>query len=299
MPSSHLGEIAALCTAVFWTITALCFEQAARRVGSLALNWIRLVMGMTFLSLFTWLYRGSAFPADATGHMWLWLSLSGLIGFTFGDLCLFQAFVLIGSRISMLMMALVPPFTAIMSWAVMGEVMTPTDLTGMFLVTGGIALVVLERPAGGKRIQLSHPVLGLVLALGGAMGQATGLVLSKYGMGVYNAFSSTQIRGFAGILGFSVLFFPLKRWGRIRDALCHKSGLGFTTAGAFFGPFLGVSFSLLAVQNTATGVASTIMAIVPVLIIPPAVLIFRERVTIKEVLGAFIAVGGVALLFIH
>ncbi|NQT27538.1 DMT family transporter [candidate division KSB1 bacterium] len=299
MLASHLGEIAALCTAVFWTITAISFEQAAKRLGSLALNWIRLIMGVVFLSVFTWIYRGQVFPVDATGHMWLWLSVSGLIGFTFGDLCLFQAFVMIGSRIAMLIMALVPPLTALMSWAIMGEVLSLTDLAGMFLVIGGIALVVLERPADGKRIQLSHPVLGLLLAFGGALGQAIGLVLSKYGMGTYNAFSATQIRGFAGIIGFTILFFPLKKWGRVRSALHHKSGLAFASLGAFFGPFLGVSFSLLAVQHTEAGVASTIMSIVPVLIIPPAMLFFHERVTLKEILGALLAVGGVALLFIH
>lgn len=299
MLSTHLGEIAALFTALFWTITALSFEQAGKRVGSLAVNWIRLVMGMIFLCVFTGVTRGRILPLDATGHAWIWLSVSGLIGFTFGDLCLFQAFVVIGSRISMLIMSLVPPLTAIMSWALMGEVLTPIDLAGMFLVIAGIALVVLERPTEGRRFKLSHPVLGLLLALGGALGQATGLVFSKYGMGEYNAFSATQIRGFAGILGFTILFFPLKKWGRVRDALVHKSGLIFTSIGAFFGPFLGVSFSLLAVQHTEAGVASTIMAIVPVLIIPPAVLFFRERVTFREVVGAFLAVGGVALLFVQ
>ena len=299
MLHSHLGEITALLTALCWTVTALTFEQAARRVGSLALNWIRLVMGIAFLSVFTWIYRGQIFPADATGHAWLWLAVSGLMGFTLGDMCLFQAFVLIGSRISMLIMALVPPLTAIFGWIVMGEVLTIIDLSGMFLVMGGIALVVLERPAEGRRIQFSHPILGLLLAFGGALGQAIGLVLSKYGMGDYNAFSATQIRIFAGILGFTVLFFPLKRWGNVRKAIKHRSGMVFTSVGAFFGPFLGVSFSLLSVQHTEAGVASSIMAIVPVLIIPPAVLLLHERVTFREILGAFLAVIGVAVLFMR
>lgn len=299
MLHSHLGEIAALLTAIFWTITALTFEQAARRVGSLALNWIRLVLGIVFLSLFTWIYRGQIFPADATGHAWFWLAVSGLMGFTLGDMCLFQAFVLIGSRISMLIMALVPPLTAIFGWIVMGEVLTLIDLTGMFLVMGGIALVVLERPTAGKRLRFSHPILGLLLAFGGALGQAIGLVLSKYGMGDYNAFSATQIRIFAGILGFTVLFFPLKRWGNVQKAFRHRSGMVFTSVGAFFGPFLGVSLSLLSVQHTEAGVASSIMAIVPVLILPPAVLLLHERVTFREILGAFLAVMGVAVLFMR
>jgi drug/metabolite transporter (DMT)-like permease len=123
-------------------------------------------------------------------------------------------------------------------------------------------------------------------------------VLSKYGMGEYNAFSATQIRVIAGIMGFTILFFPLKKWGNVQKAIKHRSGMVYTSVGAFFGTFLGVSFSLLAVQQTEAGVASTIMAIVPVLIIPPAVLLFHERVTFKEMLGAIIAVGGVTVLFV-
>jgi drug/metabolite transporter (DMT)-like permease len=68
--------------------------------------------------------------------------------------------------------------------------------------------------------------------------------------------------------------------------------------GAFFGPFLGVSFSLIAVKYTSTGIASTIMALVPVFIIVPSVLLNNEKVAISEILGAMVSVGGVGLFFI-
>lgn len=298
MNASHIGELAALVTAFFWTITALSFEQAAKRIGSLAVNWIRLVLGVTFLTLFSGITRGLFLPLDATPGIWFWLSISGLVGFVFGDLCLFQAFVLIGSRISMLIMALVPLLTTVMSWFVLGEMLTVHDLLGMALTMTGIAIVVLVRPLGEKRFRFSHPIKGILLAFGGAMGQAGGMVISKFGMGDYNAFAATQIRAMAGLAGFTLLYFIIRKWGIVRAALHHPSGLRFTLLGAFFGPFLGVSFSLFAIQHTLAGVASTIIAIVPVLIIPPAVLIFHERVTAKEIIGALVAVSGVALLFL-
>ena len=298
MPESHVGELAALITACFWTITAISFELAGKKIGSLTLNWIRLVFGFVFLSTATLIMRGQFIPLDASPHIWTWLLISGLVGFTFGDMCLFEAFVIIGSRLSMLIMALVPPFTAIMSWLVLGETLSPLDILGMSLTIGGIAWVVVERPEGGNGIKFKHSVKGVLLAVGGAAGQAIGLILSKYGMADYNAFAATQIRIIAGIAGFTVLFFPLKKWGTIRDAFSNQKGMLFSTIGAFFGPFLGVSFSLLAVQKTLAGVASTIMAIVPILIIPPSVILFREKVTFKEMMGAVIAVVGVALLFL-
>jgi drug/metabolite transporter (DMT)-like permease len=301
---THLGEIASVFTAIFWTITALSFEAAGKRIGSLTLNLLRLIVGFMFLSLFTWFYRGYLFPADATLRTWLILILSGLFGFVLGDLCLFQAFVLIGARISMLIMALAPLFTALISWIIIGEKLTPMNWAGMVVTLSGIAMVVLKKedhthPDGRvERKRMALPVWGLVLALGGAIGQAAGLVLSKFGMRGYDPFASAQIRVLTGIVGFSILFTILRHWGEAAKALTQRKPMIQLSVGAFFGPFLGVSFSLLAVQNTSAGIAATIMAIVPVLIIPPSVLLFKEKVTTREVVGAILAVGGVAIFFL-
>jgi len=195
-----------------------------------------------------------------------------------GDLCLFKAFVLVGSRVAMLIMALVPPLTAVMSRIFLNENLTPHHLCGMGLTLAGIALVVLTPGEifGEKRLRFSHPLAGVLLAFGGALGQAGGLVISKYGMGDYDAFAATQIRAIAGLAGFTLLYSVSGKWGHVSRALRHGSGMWFVLLGAFCGPFLGVSFSLLAIQHTLAGVAATIMAIVPVLIIPPAVLIFHQ-----------------------
>ena len=153
-------------------------------------------------------------------------------------------------------------------------------------------------PNGRRKFRFNYPVWGILLGLGGALGQSTGLVLSKFGMKSYDAFASAQIRVMAGIAGFIVLFFILGLWKNTYQALSNHRALAQLSLGAFFGPFLGVSFSLLAVQLTNTGIAATIMAIVPVLIIPPSVILFKEKVTVKEVAGAILAVGGVALFFL-
>lgn len=300
----NAGEFAALLTAMCWTVTALAFEASSKKVGSMVVNLFRLIAGFIFLSIFCWLYRGYLFPVDATGRTWFYLILSGLIGFTFGDLCLLQAFVIVGARISMLLMALAPPITAFIGWLFLGEILTLKSLMGMALTLTGIAIVVLKRPApsndndSSKKIKFSYPIWGILLGLGGAIGQATGLVLSKSGMRGYDAFASAQIRVLAGIAGFVILFAFWKVWKTAYKALSNRKAMIQLSVGAFFGPFLGVSFSLLAVQLTTTGIASTIMAMVPVLIIPPAFLIFKEKVTFKEILGAMLAVGGVALFFL-
>jgi len=296
---AHLGEMAALGTAVCWTATAMAFESAGRRVGSLAVNLIRLLGALALHAILGLVRRGALVPVDAPVHAWTWLALSGLVGFCLGDLCLFRAFVVLGARLSVLMMALVPPITALAGWIVLGERLSPRDWLGMGITLAGVAWVVLERGrtvTGGQR---RHPVSGILLGLGGAAGQAIGLILSKYGMRGYDAFASTEIRVIAGVAGFSVLFLIAGWWPRVFSAFRDGTAMARTGLGAFFGPFLGVSLSLVAVQHTASGVAATIMALVPVLIIPPATLIFKERISPRAIGGAALAVAGTVLLFLH
>jgi drug/metabolite transporter (DMT)-like permease len=301
---NHPGELAALLTAVFWTITALAFEAASRKIGSMVVNLLRLIVGFCFLTLFVFFYRGSLLPLDATPNAWLYLSLSGLIGFVFGDLCLFQAFVVVGARISMLLMALAPPMTALIGWVVLGETLSWKSWIGMTLTITGIALVVLKRHTaeesngGFRKVKFNYPLWGILLGLGGAAGQAVGLILSKVGMQGYDTFASTQIRVIAGIAGFAVLFTVMGLWKQLFRALSQRKPMLQLSLGAFFGPFLGVSFSLISIKYADTGIASTIMAIVPVLIIPPSMILYKEKVTFKEVSGAVLAVSGVAMFFL-
>lgn len=296
--NNHLGEFAALLTAIFWTVTSFSFESASRRVGSVAVNILRLVVAFIFLSIFNLIQTGYILPSDATYENWIWLSLSGLVGFVFGDLFLFKSYTIIGSRFSMLIMTLVPPITALFSWIIMDERLTLFHYLGMTLTFTGIAIAIFNRNGKGEKISLKLSPRGILFAFGGALGQALGLVLSKFGMKDYNPFAATQIRVIAGIIGFSLLITLINRWKGIIAALHNKDGMKSLSVGAFFGPFLGVSFSLVAVKYTEAGIASTIMALVPVFILFPAVVIYKQKVTIPEIIGALVSVSGVALFFL-
>jgi len=260
---------------------------------------IRLVAAFVLLGIFTWIARGLPFPVDATHHAWFWLALSGLIGFVFGDYFLFRAFTIVSSRITMLVMTLVPPITALIGWLFLKEVMTLLQVGAMFLVISGIGLAIFSRDRKGKKkFRLSYPLKGLFFALLGTIGQAVGLVLSKYGMGSYDAFAATHIRIMAGMAGFAFIVAGLRKGSVVKKAISDRKGVRFIIIGSIFGPFLGVSFSLLAVQNTGTGVAATLMSLMPVLLIPPSIIWFKHKVTLAEIAGAVISVCGVALFFV-
>ena len=305
MPQDMLGQTAALGTAVCWTFTALAFSAAGSRIGSMTVNLIRLVMAVGLLGAYGWLAHGRAFPTDANAHQWVWLSVSGLVGFTFGDLCLFRAFVVLGPRLSTLIMSLAPAFAASIAFLLLGETLHSRDLLGMGLTMLGVGWASSERRPEvpldrGSIAHQPRPTLqGLALALGGAAGQGGGLVLSKFGMQDYDPFAATQIRVVAGIVGFAAVFQALGWWSRVGTALADRRAILYTSIGAFFGPFLGVSLSLLAVQHIESGIAASIMAISPILVIPAVVLIRGEHVSGRGVAGAVVAVAGVMTLFVR
>jgi drug/metabolite transporter (DMT)-like permease len=292
------GEIAAILTAICWAITSVSFEDAGKKIGSMNLNLLRLLLAIVFLCIFTIFSRGFVLPVDASLNTWLWLLLSGFVGIVIGDFLLFEAFVRIGARISMLIFASVPPLSGIMAYLFLGETMTMMQIIGMVVTLFGIALVILDGKSENGKVKFAHPILGILLAFGGALGQSAGYIIGKFGMADYDAFAATQIRVIAGIIGFVILFTVMGQWKKFANVLRAPKKLKSTVVGSFFGPFLGISLSLYAVQRINPGVASTLISITPVLLIPYAIFIKKEKVHIKEIIGSIVAVGGLAIMFI-
>ena len=293
----HIGEISALGVAVCWTLSALFFEKAGSKIGSLAVNVIRLTMAVALLGFGAWITRGFFFPTDATPYQWFWLSLSGFIGFFLGDLFLFHSYSIIGSRMAQLVMTLAPPITAFVGFIFLGEHLSFLQIMGISITVCGILIAMLGKEKGDK-LNFNVPVKGFLFALGGAMGQALGLIVSKKGIGNYDAMSATQIRAITGGLSFILFVTFLRRWGSIRYAISEKSSIKFVLFGSLAGPVVGVALSLFAIQHTEAGVAATLMGLVPVFIILPSSIFFKERITPFQVLGAFISVAGCILLFL-
>ena len=305
------GELISIAVAVSWTVTALFIEQASRRLGALTVNVIRMLFSFALIGALLFFTTGSFLPRLADGPTWFWMALSGAVGFVFGDLCLFHSYTLITSRFSQLIMTLAPPFAALTGWLMLGETMSLLAVAGMFVTLLGIAVSIFNRPGGGEKFALKLPLKGILYALGGALGQGIGIVLSKKGMLHYEIsatgdeavtqfipFAATQIRVITGFIGFTLIALAAGRWANLKAAVCDRRGMVDTFWGSFFGPFLGVSLSLMAVLYTSAGVASTIMATVPVLILVPYRLLYKQRITWPEAVGAVVSVCGVALFFL-
>ena len=308
----HLGEVISLVVAVFWTVTALFADKASHRLGSMSANVLRLSLAVVFLGVLLWVSIGSPFPVYASGKAWLWLGLSALVGYLFGDWCLFNCYLSIGARFGQLFMTLAPPMAAVAGWAILGETLSWRSLFAMGITLCGIAISILSRDSGHK-VHLTLPLKGVLLGLGAGMGQGVGLVLSKVGMQHYAAslpvdapsamnamlpFASTMIRAMVGAAGFFTLMALQKELPVLRRNLHDRKGMRYALIMTLFGPVLGVSLSLMAVQYTHAGIASTLMALTPVFILFPYAFIYKQRIKLREVLGVVVSMTGVALFFL-
>lgn len=315
-----LGELISIAVCVLWSCSALFGQVAARGVGNaMPLNVMRMGLSLLLLALsLTWTI-GTPYPIYADGETWLWLTLSGLAGYVLGDYCLFNAYIVIGARFGQLFMTLAPPAAALAGWMLLGERMTPIALLGMMITISGIALSIMGKKEENEHRQIKLPLKGILFGIGAGVGQGVGLVLSKMGLEHYEGciktsladdpamlndmlsampMAATFIRAITGLLCFTLAMFFIRQQGAIPRSLRQGRLMLVILLATITGPFVGVSLSLKATLYTSTGIAQTIMACTPILILWPCHVFFRQQVTMREVIGAVVSVVGVAMFFI-
>lgn len=294
----YFGELAALGTSFCWSFGSIFFTIASRLIGSTEVNRIRLALGMLFLMFTHWLISGTSLPLNAQAYHWFWFGISGVIGFTVGDTFLFRGYVLIGPRLTMLLMSLSPIFGAILAWVFLNESLKFIEILAIFITISGIIIVIGDKKGevGKEKIVSS----GIIYGIGAAFCQALGYFASKKGL-MYNEFpalSGNLIRIMFGAF-FIWLIAIFQREARITiSKLTNKKADIVMLGGAIFGPFIGVWLSLVAIQYTYVGIASTLMALPPVILIPLSHWIFKERITYLSIIGTIIALCGVVIIFL-
>ncbi|MBN2620413.1 DMT family transporter [candidate division WOR-3 bacterium] len=298
--SQYIGEIAALGTACCWSVGSIFFTISSRQIGHNTVNRLRLVVGLILLMVAHYVLTGSLWPRDITYEHWMWFGLSGIIGFAIGDTLLFRSFVLIGPRLAMLMMALVPVFSTLIAWVFLGEVLALTDIIAIVVTIAGISWVVLSRQKTTNITgQKDHYAIGLLCGIGGALGQAIGLVFSKKGLLTgLPPLSGNIVRIFIATLVIWFIASISKNLPATFRSIRERRAVYAMCGGAFLGPFLGVWLSLIAVDNAYVGIASTLMALPPVFLIPLSYWIFKEKITCGAILGTVVTMIGVALIFL-
>jgi len=306
----HFGEIMAILAALIFSWTSVLFTTAGQRLGVTTVNLLRLPGAALCLGCVHLVMYGRIWPADLAWQDQAWIGLSGVLGLAIGDSALFKAFTLIGPRRSMTMMALAPVYTTVIAWSLLGEHLNLWALAGIVVVIAGVMTAALGRDAGTGRFgDLPAHALraGLLLALVGSLGQGLGSVFAKLGM------TGSTGGGAAGPppLGASLVRLP---WATVFYGLAvaprldvrqtlhrlrDRRGVAALGIAVFAGPFISVWISLVAIRNTETGIAQVLLGMVPIFVVVPAWLVYRDRPSPLSLLGIVIAVGGGALLFLR
>jgi len=293
---NYLGELSALLTAVLWSGTSLAFSAAAEKIGSLQLNINRMIFASVFL-IATILLMGYKF--DLSDSQFINLIISGIIGLVIGDTFLFKSYQMIGARVSMLLMALSPAMSVVLAFIFLNERIPQLGIIGILVTISGVALVVLERNVNSK---YKMTKLGIFYGVLSAMGQAGGLIFAKFAFneGHISGFIATFIRVFSSVIIFLPIMLILRKYKNPYKLFSKdKSAFGSTLLGSILGPFLGITFSLIAIENTKVGIAATLMSTMPIIMLPMVKYIQKEKLTWRAIIGAVIAVGGVALIFLR
>ena len=295
----YFGELAALSTAICWSFGTILFGYAGRRVGSFAINTIRITLAALLLAAGNLLIEGQILPASYDSHQLLILAISGIIGLTIGDGCYFKSLVILGPRISSLLTASSPIFAVIVAWVFVGQKLGALDLLGITITLAGIGWVILERRSNSFGAQPGSKALGYLLGIGGSLAQAVALTMAKVGMGDnIPPLNASFVRMVSAAIAIWIIVVATRRLTRIRVALQDSKALTAIGSAAVIGPFFGIWLSLLSVQYTKIGIASTLMATTPLFIIPLVMVIHKERPSVRAIFGTAAAVGGVAIIFL-
>ena len=262
-------------------------------------NITRLFLALVFLAVSIVIIGA---PVNVSREQILLLAVSGVIGLTFGDTFLFLAFKESGARISMLVMASAPAMTAVLAWIFLGEALPAWGIAGIGITLAGIVGVVVERRGDEVSTRGHVTRRGVLYAFLGALGQAVGLIFAKlaFNIGDVHGFVASFTRIGAAVLSMlPVIIFTPWYPNPFRVYKADPRALLLTAIGAVIGPYLGITFSLISIQHTDVAIAATIMATPPILMLPMVHYLYKERLSWRAVAGAFVAVAGVAVLFLR
>ncbi len=294
----YWGELAAVGTAVMWSLTAVFFSYSGRIIGSDVVNRSRLIFAFLFLTITHWFLEGSLFPLHVEGFRWFWFAVSSILGLVLGDAFLFKAYVMIGPRLSMLLMSTVPIYSALFGWLLFDETLTGIELSGILLAVAGIGWVITEKQPGMTVVEHKRYKEGIFFGLLGAFGQVANLVTARYGLvDGFSSVSATIIRILIALVVLWGITAVRGQVGATFQKWRHRKAFPALVGGSFVGPFLGIWLSLIAIQLTRLGIASTLMALPPIILIPVERLLYKRPISVRSVVGTAVALMGVALIF--
>lgn len=301
------GELIALVTTLCWSLGIFPFTEAAKRIGTAPVNQWRLLLAWVLISIILFFTNSlSIVDLFSQPHLYhfVFLGASGIIGFTIGDYCSFKSFTILGPKLGSLYTTFAPGAALSMGFLVLGEKVNLIGILGIAITIGGVIWLTLSKKdtAAAEEAGFKRDKTGIILGIIGALCQGTGLVLSKYGMDYYAEHIPTMHAVWIRLLfafgaAFLVSLFAKKLIANSKPILSNKNNaLPYMVLGTFLGPICGVTCSLIAIQKIEVAVAQTIFALLPIVVLPVNLLVYKEKITLQSVFACLIAILGVVIL---
>ncbi len=309
MHIKYYGELIAVCTALSWSIGIFPFTEAARRLGPNPLNHFRIALAVVIIAICAFAFFHTSpiqlFTTPLSYH-WIWFGASGVVGLALGDYYGFTAFAILGPRIGSLFSTLAPTAALFLGYFVLDERINFIGILGILVTIAGVAWLTLSRKDDNTNMQVhfGNKKKGIIFGVLSALCQGAGLVMAKKGL--QHTIDGTEISVIQATfirmtIATAVMYSITIVRGKLKEMTKpilenQNNGLPHLVAGTFFGPVLGVGLSMYAVSLTAASVAQTIFSLVPVMVLPLAFFIKKEKITTKAVLGSLLAIVGVIVL---
>jgi drug/metabolite transporter (DMT)-like permease len=301
------GEVIALLTTLCWSLGIFPFTEAAKRIGAAPLNQYRLLLAWLIISVILFFWNGLG-PVDLftnpRPYHYVFLGLSGIIGFSVGDYCSFTSFKLLGPKLGSLYTTFAPGAALIIGYFALGQNINAIGIVGILITIAGVIWLTLSKKdsAEAGKVGYTRDKKGIAYGIIGALCQGTGLVLSKYGMDCYAEKLPTMHAVWIRLLfAFSAAFLISLFAGKLKQNskpvfTNEKNNLPFMFLGTLLGPVMGVSLSLFAIQKLEVAVAQTIFALMPLFVLPISFVVYKEKITLQAFLACITALAGVLLL---
>jgi drug/metabolite transporter (DMT)-like permease len=288
------GQLLGLVIALCWAQNSLVYSYVGRSVGSKTVAHIRLWIAVPMAFAVHLLFTGTWFPLGLPTEVYVSLIISGVLGFFIADVLIFQSYVELGPRETLVIMTSSPIFTAVISRLTVGEVLSVLQTLGILVTVAGVILVIYsDRRGTAKHVS----VKGILIAFGGSLTQAVAMVSARAGMiDQVHPVSGNLLRMSAGFIG--LIIYALVRGEFINDfkRMSSMKHISLISSAAFAGPVLAIALTLYAITLAPTGVITAITQISPILLLPIERFVFKRKITTASLAGTIVAIGGTLIL---
>jgi drug/metabolite transporter (DMT)-like permease len=297
---TFVGEIAALLAALGFSFTSVCYTFAGRKISSVTAIALSLPISWLVLLVIHRITLGEFFPTTAPFDRWFYLGTSGILAFVVSSYFVLNAYQHIGPRLAMLVLSFAPVLGALLAWIFLGQTLPANSAIGIAIVIFGIVWVVFERGKAKTGDVEPNIRLGVIHACLGTLAQATAFVFASKGIaGGFPPYSAALIRITVSIIAVWAVIAYQRNIRATAARFMNDGTLLFQlTVAAISGPVIAGSLLLFSFQHISVGVSTTLSHTTAIMLIPIGYFVFKERITVRAIIGTIVTIIGIAVLFI-